>query len=69
MLVYPAEQWVEDVTLWECLLHPEDRERVLAQERRTMEAEEEFESEYRLVARDGRVVWIWERDTIIRDES
>jgi PAS domain S-box-containing protein len=69
MLGYPAEQWVADVTLWERPLHPEDRERVLAEEQRTMEAEETFESEYRLVARDGRVVWIWERDTIIRDQE
>jgi diguanylate cyclase (GGDEF)-like protein/PAS domain S-box-containing protein len=69
LLGYPAEEWVNDVTLWDRLLHPDDRERVLAEEQRTMEAEERFESEYRLVARDGRVVWIWERDTIIRDEN
>jgi diguanylate cyclase (GGDEF)-like protein/PAS domain S-box-containing protein len=67
LLGYPAEEWVNDQTLWERLLHPEDRERVLAEEQRTMAAEERFESEYRLVARDGRVVWIWERDTIVRD--
>jgi diguanylate cyclase (GGDEF)-like protein/PAS domain S-box-containing protein len=69
LLGYPPDEWVSDPTLWERILHPEDRERVLAEEQRTMEAEERFESQYRLVARDGRVVWIWERDTIIRDEE
>jgi diguanylate cyclase (GGDEF)-like protein/PAS domain S-box-containing protein len=69
LLGYPPDEWVSDPTLWERILHPEDRERVLGEEQRTMEAEERFESEYRLVARDGRVVWIWERDTIIRDEE
>ena len=60
-------EWVDDPLLWDRILHPEDRERVLAEEQRTMAAEEAFESEFRVVARDGRVVWIWERDTIIRD--
>jgi diguanylate cyclase (GGDEF)-like protein/PAS domain S-box-containing protein len=67
LLGYPPEEWVADVEFWDRILHPEDRERVLAEEQRTMAAEERFEQEYRLVAKDGRVVWIWERDTIIRD--
>ena len=67
LLGYPPEEWVADVAFWDRILHPEDRERVLAEEQRTMAAEERFEQEYRLVAKDGRVVWIWERDTIIRD--
>jgi diguanylate cyclase (GGDEF)-like protein/PAS domain S-box-containing protein len=68
LLGYPASEWVSDPELWERILHPEDRERVLAEEQRTLAAEETFESEYRLVGRDGKVVWIWERDTIVRDD-
>jgi len=66
LLGYPPQEWVDDPLLWERILHPEDRARVLAEEQRTMAAEERFESEYRVCARDGRVVWLWERDTIIR---
>ena len=69
LLGYPPHEWVDDPLLWDRILHPEDRERVLAEEQRTMAAEETFESEYRVVAKDGRVVWIWERDTIIRDSD
>jgi diguanylate cyclase (GGDEF)-like protein/PAS domain S-box-containing protein len=68
LLGYPASEWVDDPELWHRILHPEDRERVLAEEQRTLAAEEEFESEYRLVARDGRVRWFWERDMIVRDD-
>jgi diguanylate cyclase (GGDEF)-like protein/PAS domain S-box-containing protein len=68
LLGYPASEWIANTGLWERLLHPEDRERVLAEEQRTLAAEETFESEYRLVARDGKVVWIWERDMIVRDD-
>jgi diguanylate cyclase (GGDEF)-like protein/PAS domain S-box-containing protein len=69
LLGYPPEEWVADPDLWNRLLHPEDRERVLAEERRTLNAVEPFEAEYRLVARDGRVVWFWERDAIFYDED
>jgi len=69
LLGYPAEQWIGDNRFWEGILHPEDRERVLAEEMRTLAAEESLEAEYRLIARDGRVVWIWERDQIVRNDS
>jgi diguanylate cyclase (GGDEF)-like protein/PAS domain S-box-containing protein len=68
LLGYPASEWVDDPGLWERILHPEDRGRVLAEEQRTLAAEEEFECEYRLVGRDGRVLWFWERDMILRDD-
>jgi diguanylate cyclase (GGDEF)-like protein/PAS domain S-box-containing protein len=68
LLGYPAEDWIGDNAFWERILHPEDRDRVLAEEARTLATEERFEAEYRLIARDGRVVWILERDQIVRDE-
>jgi PAS domain S-box-containing protein len=69
LLGYPPEEWVADPDLWNRLLHPEDRELVLAEERRTLNAVEPFEAEYRLVAKDGRMVWFWERDAIYYDED
>jgi diguanylate cyclase (GGDEF)-like protein/PAS domain S-box-containing protein len=69
LLGYPADEWIGDNNFWEGILHPEDRERVLAEEMRTLATEESFEAEYRLIARDGRVVWIWERDQIVRNDQ
>ncbi len=69
LLGYSAEEWLSGNTFWEGILHPDDRERVLGEEMRTLAAEESFEAEYRLIARDGRVVWIWERDMIVRDDQ
>ena len=40
---------------------------MLAAERLTYEQAIPYEGEFRMLAADGRVVWIWERDTIIRD--
>jgi diguanylate cyclase (GGDEF)-like protein/PAS domain S-box-containing protein len=69
LLGYPAAEWVADPDLWERILHDDDRDRVMLEEQRTLEAVEPFEAEYRLVGRDGRLVWIWERDRIIRNDD
>ena len=37
------------------------------EEMRTFQHEVEFDREYRLIAADGSVKWVWERDAIVRD--
>ena len=49
-------------------IHPEDRERVLAEDRRTDETGEPFGMEYRQIHRDGRTVWVQDEAVVIRDE-
>jgi len=67
MLGFPAERWVAEPELWAERLHPDDRETLLADELRSHQQELAFDREYRLIAADGSVVWVWERDTIVRD--
>jgi PAS domain S-box-containing protein len=69
MLGYPAESEVIDEAHWLRTLHPEDRERVLAEEARTDETGEPFKVEYRVIAEDGRVVWVRDEATLVRDEE
>src|ERR671910_255798 len=69
MLGYPAESEVVDEKHWLRTLHPEDRERVLAEEVRTDETGDPFEIEYRIIAKDGRVVWVRDQATLVRDEE
>ena len=66
---YPPEAFVEDPELWIKLLHPDDRERVLAEDGRTDETGEPFSTEYRQIARDGRTVWIRDEAKLVRDEE
>jgi PAS domain S-box-containing protein len=49
------------------LLHPEDRDRVLAANERAEATGEPFDQEYRLVRPDGTVVWLHSRATLLRD--
>ena len=50
-------------------MHPDDRERVLAAEVESFHSGTDYENEFRMIAADGRVVWVWERDNVIRDEG
>ena len=63
--ITPSE-WVDDHS-WESMLHPDDRERVLAENAEALEAGRDFVSEYRLVRPDGRVVWIRDHAVLVRD--
>ena len=69
ILGYPAESEVIDEEHWLRTLHPEDRERVLAEEVRTDETGEPFEVEYRVIAHDGRAVWLRDQARLVRDQE
>ena len=49
-------------------IHPEDRERVLA-DHELKKAGRPFDHEYRIVLPDGSVRWIWDRGFPVRDEA
>ena len=60
ILGYSPEEWMADSGLWAERLHPEDRERALEQETRKAHGEGNGASpiDYRMITRDGDVVWI-----------
>lgn len=69
ILGYAPAEWEADDELWVKLLHPEDSETVLAANERLITRGEPMALDYRMVARDGRVVWIHEETEVIRDEA
>jgi len=58
LLGYTVDEWVSDPDLFVKLLHDDDRERVLDEVKRSNDELSGFSSEYRLVGKDGRTVWI-----------
>ncbi|HEY0071916.1 MAG TPA: PAS domain S-box protein [Chloroflexia bacterium] len=58
LLGYTQTEWLSDPTLWSCCLHNDDRTRVLAQYTAVCEHGDTFSSEYRILTKDGRTVWI-----------
>ena len=67
VLGFSPESWLEDDEAWVRALHPEDRDRIVAEAEACVAAEEPFDFEYRMIAADGRVLWIWEKTAIQRD--
>jgi PAS domain S-box-containing protein len=67
LLGYSSVAWLSDPEFFPKVLHPEDRERVLAQHAEAYASGESFVSEYRLLAEDGRVVWVQDNVMIARD--
>ena len=53
MLGYPADAWDINPELISCIVHPEDRERLLVHRRR-LAIGQDLAGEYRILARDGR---------------
>jgi PAS domain S-box-containing protein len=68
-LGYPAEQWVEDKDLLFKVIHPDDRDRVIAEHLRTREGGEPFRAEYRMITRDGRVRWFLDQARFVADDE
>jgi len=69
LLGYEPEEWKAEPNLFSRLLHPEDRERVLAELEAAPSDDGPFHSTYRLVARDGRIVGIRHATSTVRDAS
>lgn len=69
MLGIPLREWRREPSAWLERVHAEDRERVLAEHRESNRSGEPFRSEYRLLASDGREVWIRDDAVLVRDPN
>ncbi|HEX9124669.1 MAG TPA: PAS domain S-box protein, partial [Actinomycetota bacterium] len=58
LLGYSPEEWMTQPDPLAARLHPDDRDRVLAEEGDCQATGRSLSSEYRVRARDGRVLWI-----------
>ena len=66
---YTSDEWRADLNIWDNHLHPDDRERVLESGKEFHNQSERFQAEYRLIRKDGKVVWIKEDTSEIRDKN
>jgi PAS domain S-box-containing protein len=54
---------------WCALIHPEDREAVLSQSRRSLAGKHNWEAEFRVVLPDGRIRWVLSQAAVQLDDA
>ena len=69
ILGYPVKSWLQDPSFWIEHLHPEDRERTLVFTAKAIQEHRSHELEYRMIAVDGRTVWLQEIVNVIVEKG
>lgn len=66
ILGYTAEEWLAEPEFWQNHLHPDDRSWVVDFCRDAIGKKKDHEFDYRMIAADGRIVWL--RDIVAVDK-
>lgn len=69
VLGYAPEEFIEDPALWSKRIRHEDLPEVQAALARSRASRSPFRAEYRIVARDGRLLWFNDDAVVIHDEA
>ena len=69
MLGYTPEQWSSDPGFWVSVTHPDDLERIHAESSEVVESGKLWRADYRMIHRDGRVVWIHDEAILVTDDD
>ena len=67
LLGVTSQEWIANPDSWAASIHPDDSEAVTREYDRTAETREPFSMEYRLIARDGHVVWVRDESRVVRE--
>ncbi len=69
LLGYSRDDFLNDPEFWKKIIHPEDRERILEENKQSVNMGHTFEVEYRLITKDGRVIWVKDEAALVHDEN
>ena len=69
ILGYPPEAFMTDADLWPLLIHPADFDRTIAAYSEHWASERPLRADYRMVARDGSVVWIHDEAFLLAEDA
>lgn len=67
MTGYSPAEWLDNPGLWYSLIHPDDREISIEMEAQALREGRMPQLEYRLIRRDGRVIWVHDESMVSID--
>jgi len=68
ILGYSCEEWKADPTAWYDWVHPDDRDAVIAENKRCEETAEAHSMGYRMIRKDGRTIWVEDSWVVVEGE-
>lgn len=69
LLGYPKEEWLTDPSFWSNHIHPDDRKWVMDFCENYTRLKKEHQFEYRMIAKDGRIVWLADFVSVVEHED
>ena len=69
MLGYEPHEWTSTRNFWLTIVHPEDRERAVAEAAAIFASRSSGRLEFRWVHRDGRVIWVEAHSQVVLDDQ
>ena len=69
MLGYDVEEWTTNPDLWITAIHPEDRDRVVAEFAAGVSGKKPFRSQYRIATRHGDYRWVRDHAAVVPNPS
>lgn len=69
LLGYPVDQWLADSNFWPDHIHEDDRQWVVETCKQANLERRSHEFEYRMIAADGRVVWLRDIVSVVADND
>jgi PAS domain S-box-containing protein len=69
LLGYPLERWTSEPDFWAKHIHPEDREWAIGYCALSTAQRRDHEFEYRMIAADGRVLWLRDIVTVVVEDD
>ena len=69
ILGYPIDRWLQDANFWRDHVHPDDRNWVVDACIRDTEQGRGHVLEYRMIAADGRAVWLHDKVTVLMENG
>ncbi|MEK7235418.1 MAG: PAS domain S-box protein, partial [Nitrospirota bacterium] len=69
VLGYPVRHWLDEPDFWHTHIHPDDRDWVMEYCLASSREKRKYSFEYRMIAADGRTVWLQDIVTVEADEQ